>query len=592
MKILFYIFEKKLFIALAVCGLIIVLLEYLSIGIILPFVTLAAKPEIINQYPMLKKFFEIAGLSSFNNLIIAAAALLCLLFVIKNILCYVLYRMKAQIMSRGHRDLASRIMDYTVNADYRVFLERSPSEFVSTIQSLVEYSVLCLESVVNLLIEAILFALLLLLALWLNFTLTLIFTGSAIFLALLLKQIILAPLQRLGAERTEYNTSWHHLTFSLISAIRDIKIMGLNRQISGEFNKIAGQYTGVNAKYATLQATPKLLGELFFAIFLICGVVVVGLTGYDLKQHLPMLVTFGVIILRLLPSVQRIYYSISTYKYHSAGMWTLYGTMCYLQKNYLKVEMSADEKKFTESVKLEDVSYTYPGSTREALTNVSLELPVGKFIGVIGRSGSGKSTFLDIITGMLQANSGKFYLDRRQFDPFKSDTLRRMMGYVPQQVTLMDDTIGFNIALSADWQEHLDGIRQAAAAANIAGFVESIDEEYSADAGERGVKMSGGQRQRIGIARALYQNPEILVFDEATSSLDALTEQEIMDSINAIAGGKTIIFATHRMQTVQNCDVIILFDQGRIAASGTHLELLENNQLYHDILSRKEYVSQ
>jgi ABC-type bacteriocin/lantibiotic exporter with double-glycine peptidase domain len=305
-----------------------------------------------------------------------------------------------------------------------------------------------------------------------------------------------------------------------------------------------------------------------------------------------MLITFGVVILRLLPSVHRIYFSISAYKYNSASMWTLYGTMCYLQKNYLKIEVSHDEKKFNQSIKLENVSYTYPGSSKTSLKNISLELPAGKFIGVVGRSGSGKSTFLDIITGMLQAESGRFYLDEQQFDPFRTDTLRRMMGYVPQQVTLMDDTIGFNIALSADWQEHLEKIRQAADTSNIGKFVESLDKQYFTEAGERGVKMSGGQRQRIGIARALYQNPEILVFDEATSSLDALTEQEIMDSVNSIAGDKTIIFATHRMQTVKDCAVIILFDKGQVAATGTHQELLANNQLYRDITSRKDHASQ
>jgi ABC-type bacteriocin/lantibiotic exporter with double-glycine peptidase domain len=218
---------------------------------------------------------------------------------------------------------------------------------------------------------------------------------------------------------------------------------------------------------------------------------------------------------------------------------------------------------------------------RPVLIDVSLIIRKGSSVGIVGLSGSGKTTFLDVVAGLRRATGGRFLMDGQEFDPFRSDALRSLLGYVPQNVTLLDDTIAFNIAF--DNQPNPDRLRAVARAARLETFVHSLPAGFSSMVGENGVRISGGQKQRIGIARALYRDPAILIFDEATSSLDNVTERELGNEIAALAGEKTLVIVAHRLSTVVRCDVIHVFEEGHIVCSGTHAELLVRCQAYRKL---------
>jgi ABC-type multidrug transport system fused ATPase/permease subunit len=193
-------------------------------------------------------------------------------------------------------------------------------------------------------------------------------------------------------------------------------------------------------------------------------------------------------------------------------------------------------------------------------------------------SGSGKTTFLDVLVGLREASAGKFRIDGIEFDAFRCDTLRRLIGYVPQNVVLVDNAIAFNI--SFDERPDPAILERVARTARIDDFIRSLPEGFRTQVGEQGVRVSGGQKQRIGICRALYRDPDILIFDEATSSLDNLTERELTQEIAELAGGKTVVIVAHRLSTVANCDVIHVFDEGTVVASGTHEELMATSTQY------------
>jgi ATP-binding cassette, subfamily B, bacterial PglK len=212
------------------------------------------------------------------------------------------------------------------------------------------------------------------------------------------------------------------------------------------------------------------------------------------------------------------------------------------------------------------------------LAGVTLTIRKGRSAGIVGLSGSGKTTFLDILAGLRRADRGRFVLDGQPFDPYAADTLRRLFGYVPQNVTLIDDSIAFNI--SFERTPDPERLRRATRVARIEDFIASLPERLETQVGENGVRVSGGQKQRIGIARSLYRDPQLLIFDEATSSLDNLTERELNAEIAALSGTKTLLIVAHRLSTVERCDVIHVFDQGRIVGSGTHAELLESCPAY------------
>jgi len=198
----------------------------------------------------------------------------------------------------------------------------------------------------------------------------------------------------------------------------------------------------------------------------------------------------------------------------------------------------------------------------------------GNAVGIVGLSGSGKTTFLDVLAGLRKAKRGQFLLDGKLFDPYETDTLRRLFGYVPQNVTLIDDTVAFNI--SFEREPDLDRLKQAARVARIDAFIVSLPKGYDTPVGENGVRVSGGQKQRIGVARALYRNPRLLIFDEATSALDNLTERELSAEIAALSGDKTLIIVAHRLSTVERCDEIHVLDHGRVVGRGRHAELLQS----------------
>ncbi|MDD4467190.1 MAG: ATP-binding cassette domain-containing protein, partial [Candidatus Pacebacteria bacterium] len=232
---------------------------------------------------------------------------------------------------------------------------------------------------------------------------------------------------------------------------------------------------------------------------------------------------------------------------------------------------------FKEEIRIENVSYTYPKSTQEALKNVSFAVKKGEAVGIIGPTGCGKTTIADIILGLLEPTKGKIEVDKKNIRE-NIDGWQKNIGYVPQFIYLSDDTIYNNIAFGID-KEKIDKSRllKAAKVACLDDFVKKLPKGLDTFIGERGIRLSGGQRQRIGIARAIYHNPEILVMDEATSSLDNITEKYVIEAIERLKKGRTVIIIAHRLTTVKNCDILYMFKEGRIVGSGTYKDLFERN---------------
>jgi len=248
------------------------------------------------------------------------------------------------------------------------------------------------------------------------------------------------------------------------------------------------------------------------------------------------------------------------------------------------VQPRSDPRPFEHALEIQDLRFSH--GDKPVLAGVSLTIRKGRAAGIVGLSGSGKTTFLDVLAGLRRADHGRFVLDGRAFDPYATDTLRRHFGYVPQNVTLIDDSIAFNI--SFERQPDTERLRRAARMARIEDFVAALPENFETQVGENGVRVSGGQKQRIDIARAMYRDPQLLIFDEATSSLDNVTERELSAEIAGLSGSKTLIIVAHRLSTVERCDQIHVFDQGRVVGSGTHTALLQSCPEYRALYLAQE----
>ena len=282
---------------------------------------------------------------------------------------------------------------------------------------------------------------------------------------------------------------------------------------------------------------------------------------------------------RLLPAAQQIYASFTSMSFAGPSLDKLHDDL----KNLKKFNENTEKNILTLSKKiiLKNINYSYPNSSRTALNNINLIIPANSKVGFVGTTGSGKTTTVDIILGLLEAQKGTLEVDDTIITNQNTRAWQRSIGYVPQQIYLSDDTVEANIAFGQEIKNiNKEAVEKAAKIANLHNFViEELPNKYQTTIGERGVRLSGGQRQRIGIARALYHNPQVLILDEATSALDNETEEAVMEAVNNIGKNITIILIAHRLNTVKNCDIIFKLEKGRIVDQGSFESLINNNYI-------------
>jgi ABC-type multidrug transport system fused ATPase/permease subunit len=293
------------------------------------------------------------------------------------------------------------------------------------------------------------------------------------------------------------------------------------------------------------------------------------------NNALPIIALYVFAGYRLIPALQQIYSAFIQLTFIGPSIDKLTRDIKNLKPSTLN--QNEDILSFNKKITLKNIHYNYPGTSRTALKDINLTIPAKSIVGLVGPTGSGKTTTVDIILGLLEPQKGTLQVDGKNITKKNSRSWQRCIGYVPQHIYLSDDTVAGNIAFGVNPQDiNLSAVKKAAKIANIHEFVlELLPNKYQTRIGERGVKLSGGQRQRIGIARALYQSPKVLVLDEATSALDNLTEQVVMKSIYNLDQVMSIIIIAHRLNTVKNCDIIFKFDKGKIINQGKFSEVID-----------------
>ena len=371
--------------------------------------------------------------------------------------------------------------------------------------------------------------------------------------------------------------------------IQNIILSRTQSHFINAFNKSTDNYYIAWGNSQVLSITPKYLLEVLAMGSIIILVLVLFLSGNEnLGEILPTLSVFALAGYKILPALQTAYYSFSIITANISAFENLKLDLINSYNENQRREplktKSAEEIKFKNKLSLRNISFVYPESTKNVLNKISLEIEAETTIGIVGPSGAGKSTMIDLILGLINPISGEFIADDAVIDKSNIHLWQRNIGFVPQSIFLSDSTIKENIAFGIDVKSiDNEKLHEAAKLSNIMDFVSSLPDGLETVVGERGIQLSGGQIQRIGIARALYNNPNVLVFDEATSSLDGISEKFIMEAINKLSGQKTIIIVAHRLDTIKNCDLIFLLNDGKILDTGTYNELLERNLVFQEM---------
>ena len=563
-----YIFDKKQkgqLVLLAVLILIGGVVETLGVSMMIPVISVILKPESlhrqIDKYPVLKSVIEGMGLDSDLKLASALLIILIILFIFKNLYLLFLVYKQNTFISHARNDMISRVMREFLNRPYEDYLGADiPTVFRITDSDIPKTFTLML-SILSLTTEMVVSICLGIVLLFVNWQMTALILVVLAVLTLIITKILKPRLNVIGRRNQETQSRIAKWRLQAIYGLKDVKV--LNRQDFFIRNYYEQGKIGadIDRNYVVMNNIPRLLIETVFIAVVLLYVLFYLLSGGDATSLLPQITAFGMAAIRIMPSANRINTYLTQIAYNQYSLDFVYNNLTESMKTdkAMRAERAAiagPALHLEKEIQMKDIVFAYPDSEVNIFSGANMTIKKGQSVGLMGPSGAGKSTIVDILLGLLHVKSGEILCDGSNiFSNYESWLAQ--IGYIPQSIYLVDESIRENIAFGIDAEEiDDDRIWEVMEEAQLSDFVKSLPEGLDTKIGDRGVRLSGGQRQRIGIARALYHNPEILVFDEATSALDNETEAAVMEAINSFHGRKTMIIIAHRLNTIENCDVI------------------------------------
>lgn len=585
-----YIFDKKQkgsFVVLAVMILIGGVFETLGVSMLIPAVNAIMQPDLVREkiekFPALSHFLtQDLQLNTDAKLLCALFGFLIGLYVVKNLYLLLLAYKQNRFIARARNDMISRVMREFLNRPYEEYLGADIPTVFRITDGDIPHTFSLVLALLQLMTECVVSLFLVIYLIRVNWQMTLLLMLVLALLTLWNAKVLKKKLNAIGKRNQDIQSRIAKWRIQSIYGLKDVKV--LNRQDFFIRNYYESGKVGAElaTKYAVLNNLPHLVIETIFMATILGFMMALLTSGQNLSAFLPQLMAFGVAAIRVMPSANRINTYMTEIAYEQPSLDFVYENLTDAMKTNKK--MAAERAKVAggalhleKEIRLEGITFRYPDGDRNIFTDASMVIPKGKSVGIKGASGAGKSTIVDILLGLLHVQKGEITCDGANiFSNYES--WLSQIGYIPQSIYLIDESIRDNIAFGIDEREIDDArIREVAAEAQLLEFIDSLPEGLDTKIGDRGVRLSGGQRQRIGIARALYHNPEILVFDEATSALDNETEAALMGAINSFHGRKTMIIIAHRLNTIENCDLIYEVKGEKITRSS-----LNGETVYHD----------
>jgi len=555
--------DKKRTVFLLFIMSIMALFEVISIGSVMPFLAVLGNPEIIETNEYLNKVYMYLDFSNKDSFLMFLGGGAFFLLLIGAITRSVASYQKFRFTNLLRHTTGQKLLKKYLQQPYNFFLSRNSSDVSKVILSEIDHAIQhAILPVLNLVTYGILsiaiVGFLLVVDVFLALILSAIFGGFYLVMYMTIRKYI----SRIGLIRNQANSKRFKITNEMLGGIKDLKVLGREEVYLEKFTKPSYEYSHYLSINQTLNDVPRFLIEVVaFGALLAMAMFALVDDNVDLGSLLPVLGLYALGSLKLKPAINQIYSSLADMKFGASAIDNIINDLNDLEQS---VEIQNDNKKLPlkSRVHLSNVSFTYPNTTRPVLQNINVEIKTNTTVGIIGTTGSGKSTLVDIILGLLQPTNGKIEVDGNLLNKTNTRQWQNSIGYVPQSIFLADDTIAKNIAFGIKI-ENIDmlQIKKVAKMAMVHEFVSNLEDGYNTSIGERGVRLSGGQRQRLGIARALYHNPDLLVLDEATSALDNDTEAQVMKAIDNMSGSKTIIMIAHRLATVEKCDKIIRLER-------------------------------
>lgn len=555
--------QKIRFIELLAAIFIGTALETVGVAAIVPFISAIMNPDSLLKMPILKDVYNTLGMRHTNELVIFLAIALILVYIIKNAYLCFMYDMQYRFVLNNQRRIASRLMSCYLKQPYSYHLQRNSAEYINNIMQDVDTFCLTMLHFLTLITDIMVCTALIIVLFVTDKSITIgvvILVGGVI---LLLNKSYKSKLFLLGEDKRKFFSKSMQSIQQGFGGVKEIKVLGRENYFVDKFYYEYGKYTNSRRKVSTYTMVPKPLIETVSVAALLLVISLKVARGVDVEYFVPTLSVFALAVVRILPSSSRISSGISNILYGKSSVEIVYQDIENVKTIETDVPNGDEKVEFKEHIELSEVNFSYENADKKVLEGINVCIPKNKSVAFVGSSGAGKTTLVDIILGVLSYQSGSVKIDRRELNDCKN-AWQKKIGYIPQNIFIIDDSIRRNIAFAINDEEiNEDKIWNAVEMAQLKEFVQSLPEGLDTVIGERGARISGGQRQRIGIARALYNDPEVLVLDEATSALDNETESAVMEAIDALNGSKTLIIIAHRLSTIENCNMVYRIENGR-----------------------------
>lgn len=569
--------QKTRMIFLVIMMLIGAMLEAVGITLIIPILEAVINPSAIdrNKYHM-GDLYRLLGMHSVREFAIVLMVAIVVAFAVKNIYLYIEQKALLKFIYTNQFATSNRMMINFMKRPYEYYLNAKTSIIQRNITSDINNVYALILNILQLVSELIVFVILFGILLAVDAKMILVITVLLVLVLALIKKFIKPVMLQAGRDNQDYYAGLFKWISESVDAIKEIKIADKENYFITEYSKCGNGYVNAVQKYTLYSSTPRLAIEWICVAGLVLYMIFEVATGTgDMSTLITQMGVFGLTAARLLPSANRINNYLTNISYFTPFLDNVSDNLqseihdrniSYQLEDYPAGE-SVDKLPVHHTIELRDITYRYPGTDVCIFKNAKVEFPVGKSIGIVGSSGGGKTTMIDIMLGLLKPESGEVLADGVNIRTNYPGWLKNI-GYIPQSIYMLDTTIRRNVAFGVpDEQIDDEKVWKALKEAQLDEHVRSLPEGLDTEIGQHGITFSGGQRQRIGIARALFEDPEVLVLDEATSALDNETEAAIMDSVNRLHGRKTLIIIAHRLETIKKCDIVLrVQDQGVVRA--------------------------
>ena len=562
--------QKRHMAFLTVLMIIGALLQTAGVGMLVSVVNIVIDPVKSADSQIARIFYDIIGKTSEEGYRIfqyTVMVSMILVFVVKNLFLYIQQKAMYAFVYRNQFSTSERMMRNFVRRDYEYYLNADTAVVQRSITSDVNNMYALILAILQLISDGFVSLCVCAFCLAQSGLMTIILAAVLIFLLFIIKKVLKPVMYKAGKDNQDFYSGLFKWISQSVMGIKEVKIFGREQYFVDSYNRCGNGYVNAVQKYSLYNSIPKLLIEAVCVSVMMIYMIVMIALGRGSEALISDFATLAAAALVLLPAVNRINNQINSMSYFEPFLMNVSDNLQEdIDDSNTDMTFAADVPKLElkKSISFDGITYSYPGSDVKILDKADLTIPIGSSIGIVGTTGAGKSTLVDILLGLLKPSEGVIRADGADIrDNYRS--FLRNVGYIPQMIFMLDDTIRNNVAFGIAPEEQDEGrIWEALREAALDDFVRSLPEGLDTSIGERGIRISGGQRQRIGIARALYEDPEVLILDEATSALDNETESLIMESIGRFMGRKTLVIIAHRLQTIEKCDMVFRVGDGRI----------------------------